>query len=141
MLGVEEVGVYDDFFALGGHSLLATRLISRILDVLGIEIPLMTLFNQPTIDALASRTGGQGKTGQPSSTIKRLPRTGKLPLSFAQQRLWFLDELSPGDPIYNVPWVMRLHGEPDRACACRKHSTRLIAATSHCAPFSPVARR
>ena len=126
VLGAEKIGVYDDFFALGGHSLLATRLISRILDVLGIEIPLMTLFNQPTIDALAAALSGKEKSGLQSSAITRLPRSGKLPLSFAQQRLWFLDELSPGDPTYNIPWVMRLHGEPDRR-ALQKALDQVIA--------------
>ena len=58
--------------------------------------------------------------------IRKLPREGKLPLSFAQQRLWFLDELSPGDPMYNVPWVMRLRGEPDRQ-ALQKALDQLIA--------------
>jgi len=127
VLGVEQVGVYDDFFSLGGHSLLATRLISRILDELQIEIPLMTLFNCSTIDALAAELSGR-IAGQESSAvaIRKLPRDGKLPLSFAQQRLWFLDELSPGDPMYNVPWVMRLRGEPDRH-ALQKALDQLIA--------------
>jgi len=113
VLGLEQVGVYDDFFALGGHSLLATRLISRILDDTGHELPFMTLFNRPTIDGLATELAG--RKADTGSAIGKLPRDGKLPLSFAQQRLWFLDELSPGDPMYNIPWVMGLHGNPDRA--------------------------
>ncbi|MBT8421930.1 MAG: amino acid adenylation domain-containing protein, partial [Gammaproteobacteria bacterium] len=113
VLDVDQVGIYDDFFALGGHSLLATRLISRILDDTGLELPFMTLFNQPTIDGLSRALEGRNATG--SRSLTRLPRDGKLPLSFAQQRLWFLDELSPGDPMYNIPWVMGLHGEPDSA--------------------------
>ncbi|HJP04027.1 MAG TPA: amino acid adenylation domain-containing protein, partial [Gammaproteobacteria bacterium] len=113
ILEVEKVGVYDDFFLSGGHSLLATRLISRILDALKIELPLMVLFNRRTIAGLAEELG-ELSGGALVQAIPRQPRDGNLPLSFAQQRLWFLDELSPGDPMYNIPWVMRLHGEPSR---------------------------
>jgi len=113
VLDLEQAGIYDDFFALGGHSLLATRLISRILDTLAIELPLMSLFNQRTIAGLAEELAN--RDGEDTGAISKLPRDGKLPLSFAQQRLWFLDELSPGDPMYNVPWVMRLKGELNHA--------------------------
>ncbi|MCP4927635.1 MAG: amino acid adenylation domain-containing protein [Gammaproteobacteria bacterium] len=110
VLDLEKVGIYDDFFALGGHSLLATRLISRILDTLEIELPLMSLFNHRSVATLAVELSDR-KQQKNIGQIQQLPRDGKLPLSFAQQRLWFLDELSPGDPMYNVPWVMRLDGK------------------------------
>ena len=113
ILEVEQVGMYDDFFMLGGHSLLATRLISRILDTLGIELPLMALFNRRTVAGLAEELSAL-RGGVAAAAIPHQPRDGDLPLSFAQQRLWFLDELSPGDPMYNIPWVMSLHGEPNR---------------------------
>ncbi|MEC9375345.1 MAG: non-ribosomal peptide synthase/polyketide synthase, partial [Pseudomonadota bacterium] len=108
VLKVEKVGIYDDFFAMGGHSLLATQLISKILDKLKIELPLMVLFNERNIVGLAKEIGYRETSKH--STIKKLPRNEIIPLSFAQQRLWFLDELSPGNPMYNVPWVMKLEG-------------------------------
>ena len=111
ILGVERIGIHDDFFVLGGHSLLATRMIARIVDKLAVQVPLMTLFNHPTIAGLAAAVARQNPDKVQS--IQKLPRDQPLPLSYAQQRLWFLDELSPGDPMYNIPWVMSLQGTPD----------------------------
>ncbi|WP_164021375.1 non-ribosomal peptide synthetase [Pyxidicoccus trucidator] len=111
LLHVELVGIHDDFFELGGHSLLATQVVSRIRTTLGVELSLGELFTATTVAALAERLGAmsQGAT----QSIPRASRTGPLPLSFAQQRLWFLDQLEPGGTVYNVPGVMRLEGALD----------------------------
>ena len=102
LLGIDAVGVHDDFFALGGHSLLATQLISRVRDALNVELPLRELFQAPTIAGMAEAI--QKKGTRPSAPpIRRVPRDRSLPLSFAQQRLWFLDRLIPGKAFYNLP--------------------------------------
>src|SRR5262249_41385140 len=91
-LGVERVGLHDDFFHLGGHSLLATHVITRLSVAFGIEIPLRTLFEHPTVAGLA-RAVDRLLQLEPGAQVPRLERstsTGPAPLSFAQQRLWFL---------------------------------------------------
>jgi amino acid adenylation domain-containing protein/non-ribosomal peptide synthase protein (TIGR01720 family) len=103
------VGIHDDFFDLGGHSLLATQLISRVRDALEVELPLITLFNHPNVAEFAADVAAaSGIT--PAAPIPLCDRSKPLPLSFAQQRLWFLDQLEPGNPVYNIPWAMRLDG-------------------------------
>ncbi|HVR99575.1 MAG TPA: amino acid adenylation domain-containing protein, partial [Thermoanaerobaculia bacterium] len=113
VLGLERVGAHDDFFALGGHSLLATQVVSRIRTVLGIELPLRRLFETPTLVELAQAVRKSRESQAPP--IVAVPRDGDLPLSFAQQRLWFLDRLEPGSPAYNMPLAVRLAGEVDPA--------------------------
>ncbi|HZI09664.1 MAG TPA: amino acid adenylation domain-containing protein, partial [Myxococcus sp.] len=113
VLGAARVGVHDDFFELGGHSLLATQVVSRIRATLGVELPLGELFSAPTVDALAGRLAHLGRASQQS--ILLAPRDAPLPLSFAQQRLWFLDQLEPGSAFYNVPGVLHLEGALDTA--------------------------
>jgi amino acid adenylation domain-containing protein len=126
VLGVERVGVHDDFFELGGHSLLATRLVSRVRDALGVEVPLRALFEAPTPAGLAERVEALLREGAGSQAppLLPVPRDGDVPLSFAQQRLWFIDQLQPGNTAYNVPAALRLRGALD-ARALR----RALAAT------------
>ncbi|WP_196297222.1 non-ribosomal peptide synthetase, partial [Xanthomonas albilineans] len=93
LLGVEQVGRHDNFFALGGHSLLGVRLISRIRSALGLELPLATLFAQPLLAELAQALDNAATSKLPS--IVPTDRSAPLPLSFAQQRLWFLNQLDP----------------------------------------------
>ncbi|HEV7785497.1 MAG TPA: amino acid adenylation domain-containing protein, partial [Thermoanaerobaculia bacterium] len=117
LLERERVGIHDDFFALGGHSLLATRLVARVARVFGVELPLSAVFQAPTVARLAeriARLSSQGAAGAaaPIRTIPRGPGEA-LPLSFAQRRLWFLEQLDPGTALYNVPGEVRLAGPLD----------------------------
>ncbi|MFP2933825.1 amino acid adenylation domain-containing protein, partial [Pyxidicoccus sp. 3LG] len=112
VLHVARVGARDNFFELGGHSLLATQVISRIRDTFRVELPLRDLFEAPTVNALAARIDAAVRAGQGLQAPPLVPvsRTGALPLSFAQQRLWFLDQLEPGSSAYNIPSALRLTG-------------------------------
>jgi amino acid adenylation domain-containing protein len=106
----------DNFFQLGGHSLLATRVLSRLREALGVELPLQALFESPTVAALA-RVVAAARQGAVAVLPPLLPvaRGGLLPLSFPQQRLWFVDRLAPDNPTYNVPSAFRLAGPLDPA--------------------------
>jgi len=112
VLGVERVGIYDNFFELGGHSLLATQAVSRMREAFAVEIPLRRLFEVPTVAGLAESIEAARRTGQNAQapSILPIPRDGDLPLSFAQQRLWFIDQLEPGNSAYNFPAAVRLKG-------------------------------
>ncbi|MES1241578.1 MAG: non-ribosomal peptide synthase/polyketide synthase, partial [Acidobacteriota bacterium] len=112
LLDVERIGVRSSFFELGGHSLLGTRLISRLRDAFGVELPLRALFEAPTLEALAARLGPEPREApvREEPTAGEAFREGALPLSFAQERLWLLDRLDPGDPAYNISAVLRLSG-------------------------------
>ncbi len=116
LLGVERVGIDDDFFDLGGHSLLATRVVSRVRQALGVELPLRALFEAPTVAALAAAvvaaraSHGSAEPESLPPPIVPVPRNGPLPLSFGQERLWFLDRLEPGSGAYNIPAAVRLKG-------------------------------
>ncbi|MCL5958374.1 MAG: amino acid adenylation domain-containing protein, partial [Chloroflexi bacterium] len=121
VLGQARVGIYDDFFDLGGHSLLATQIISRLRDVFQVEVPLRSLFDSPTVAGLAVALAEAINSGS-SSTLPPLqpaPRDGDLPLSFAQQRLWFIDQMEPGSPFYNIPSGLRIEGPLDREALAR----------------------
>jgi amino acid adenylation domain-containing protein len=108
------VGLDDDFFALGGHSLLATRVASRAEAALGVEVPLMTLFRAPRLGALAAALDElRGRGGAAGEVIARIGRGGPLPLSHAQERLWFLDRFEPGSPLYNLTSALRVRGRLD----------------------------
>jgi amino acid adenylation domain-containing protein len=116
VLGVDQVGCDDDFFALGGHSLLAAQVVARLRSSYHLELPLRRLFEHPTIAQLAQHIEqAAANTAQPQTPLVPIARTGMLPLSFAQARLWFLDQLQPGNAAYNVPTAVRLHGPLDLA--------------------------
>nr|WP_244239126.1 non-ribosomal peptide synthetase [Corallococcus carmarthensis] len=108
VLRLPQVGVKDSFFELGGHSLLATQVVSRVRTEFSVELPLRALFESPTVEALAGRLAGLTRTHGPQLT--RVAHDGPLPLSFAQQRLWLIDQLEPGSALYNVPVAVRLEG-------------------------------
>ncbi|MDB4970229.1 MAG: tycC2 [Myxococcales bacterium] len=113
VLGVERIGIHDDFFEIGGHSLLATQVVSRVRKAFAIELPLQALFDAPTVAALAAlvRSSTAGACATPP--LEAQPRPAAVPLSFAQERLWFLDHLEPGSAAYNIPAALRLHGRLD----------------------------
>ncbi len=113
ILHLPRVGVHNNFFELGGHSLLATQLMSRISEAFGVELPLKDLFEAPTIAELTMKIDQARlqSAGIQKPPLRRQPRTADLPLSFAQQRLWFLDQLSPESPFYNIPAAVRIKGE------------------------------
>jgi amino acid adenylation domain-containing protein len=115
VLGIEEIGIHDSFFELGGHSLLATQLVGRVRDAFQVRLPLRRLFEMPTIAGLSALIETEKAESEPQSgaTIPVIPRDGALPLSFVQQRLWFLDQFDPGSPLYNNPAAVRLTGHLD----------------------------
>jgi len=115
VLGVERIGLTDNFFDSGGHSLLATQVISRIRDAFHVDVPLRELFESPSVLELAEKVRAAIRAQQELTAPPLLPvvRDGKLPLSFAQQRLWFLDQLEPGNPFYNFSRAVRLRGPLD----------------------------
>ncbi|MBD6618564.1 amino acid adenylation domain-containing protein [Komarekiella sp. 'clone 1'] len=113
VLGIEKVGINNNFFELGGHSLIATRVISRIRQVFKVELALRYLFEKPTIAGLAKEIEKALKVDSRNEprNIERILRSQELPLSFAQQRLWFLDQLEPNNSFYNIAAAVRLEGQ------------------------------
>ncbi|MBH9137200.1 amino acid adenylation domain-containing protein, partial [Pseudomonas aeruginosa] len=110
LLGVERVGLTDNFFELGGHSLLATRLVSRIRQDLGIEVSLKSLFEQPVLQGFVESLGEKPAEVPP---ITPVTREQPLPLSYAQERQWFLWQLEPESAAYHIPAALRLRGGLD----------------------------
>ena len=112
VLRTTRIGVNDNFFELGGHSLLAMQVVSRIREAFSVEIPVRAIFEKPTLAMLAAEVEQlmyQGGSLQ-AAPVVRTSRDIELPLSFAQQRLWFIDRLTPESPLYNMPMAVRLDG-------------------------------
>jgi len=112
VLGVEHIKSTDDFFWLGGHSLMATQLASRIRDVLGVELPLRTIFAAPTPRLLAAAVT-QAAASPHRGPVERVPRNGQLALSFSQERMWLLHQLDPNSAAYNVAGAVSIDGRLD----------------------------
>ncbi|MEV5687358.1 amino acid adenylation domain-containing protein [Streptomyces sp. NPDC052164] len=113
LLGVESVSIDDSFFDLGGHSLLATRLVSRVRSLFGIELPFRDIFDAQTVVALAERVVGSSSGGR--AALVPMVRPVRVPLSFAQRRLWFLNRMEGPSGTYNIPLGVRLSGALDVA--------------------------
>ncbi|ABX06605.1 amino acid adenylation domain [Herpetosiphon aurantiacus DSM 785] len=121
VFSMPEIGIHSNFFDLGGHSLLATQIVSRVNQTFGAALPMRQLFDTPTIAGLAAVIGAAG--GQPavfgSITAQDYPTGAVLPLSFAQERLWFLNQLDPASVAYTIPLAWRISGEVDEAALRR----------------------
>ncbi|HSS50710.1 MAG TPA: amino acid adenylation domain-containing protein, partial [Thermoanaerobaculia bacterium] len=117
VLGLERVGLHDDFFELGGHSLLATQVVSRVRGLLGVDLPLRELFEQPTVAGLARAVQAaletEGGRGEPGPGLAARPRGAHPPLSFAQERLWILDRFEPGNAAFNIATAVVMRGRLD----------------------------
>ncbi|WP_146102318.1 non-ribosomal peptide synthetase, partial [Nocardia nova] len=112
VLGRDRAGLDDDFFALGGNSLTATRVSARLQFALGREVPVRYLFDASTVEGLADYLHSHGG-GPARSPLQAMPRPERVPLSYAQQRLWFIDQLQEASPVYNMPIAFRITGELD----------------------------
>ncbi|HEX5725480.1 MAG TPA: condensation domain-containing protein, partial [Longimicrobiaceae bacterium] len=148
VLRLERVGVGESFFDAGGHSLLGTRVVSRIREVFAVELPLRALFEGPTVAELAARVEEMRRVGGPVlPPVVPVERTTALPLSFAQERLWFLDRLEPGSTTYNIPAAWRLGGALDEAAleralgeVVRRHEAlRTVLAEADGSPVQVIA--
>jgi amino acid adenylation domain-containing protein len=154
VLGNPGVGVHDNFFQLGGHSLLATQVVSRVRATFNVDLPVRALFECPTVDELAERASEVMREDEhlPHLPLTRREHAGPRPLSYAQQRLWFVNQLDPGSAAYNVPLTVRFGGglshevlEQTLTEIVRRHEilrTRFVAeggeAYQHILPVAPV---
>ncbi|HEX7238923.1 MAG TPA: MupA/Atu3671 family FMN-dependent luciferase-like monooxygenase, partial [Longimicrobiaceae bacterium] len=148
-LRLETVGAEDDFFELGGHSLLAAQVVSRVRHAFGVELPLRSVFEAPTVAALARCVETlRGADAASAPPVERVPRDPLRPppASFAQRRLWLIQQLEPESVAYNIPSVLRLHGRLDpRAMAgaladlaARHETLRTVFATTDGEPVQVV---
>ncbi|MBD0322456.1 MAG: amino acid adenylation domain-containing protein, partial [Aldersonia sp.] len=119
LLGVERVGIDDNFFELGGNSLVAAQAVSRVGTSLGTRLGIRALFEAPTVAGLASRAESQSREGRPRAELRPMPRPDRVPLSYAQQRMWFLNRYDVQSSAYNLPVVIRLTGALDVAALRR----------------------
>src|SRR5690349_9328143 len=112
LLGVPQVGRYDNFFQLGGHSLLATQVVTRVREALQVELTVRSLFEHPILDQWSTDIEATSKNGTQIPLIReRINKdAGWAPLSYAQQRLWFIHQLDPNSPAYDIPLAVRLRG-------------------------------
>ncbi|MFJ2773990.1 amino acid adenylation domain-containing protein [Streptomyces sp. NPDC087300] len=115
VLGVDRVGIDDSFFDLGGHSLTATRLAGRVRSALGLDLEMRALFETPTVAALAPGLAGADRAGPPLVPVPDADRPERLPLSYAQRRLWLVEQVEGPGATYNMPLALRLTGPLDRA--------------------------
>jgi len=142
VLGVEQVGIDENFFKLGGHSLSSTQVMSQVREAFRVELPLRSLFESPTVAELAPRIEAALRDGQQLSVpIERVTRDGNLPLSFAQQRLWFLSQLQPGSSAYNLFRAVRLRGKLDVAALEQSFNEIIHRHEASLASMRPCARR
>jgi amino acid adenylation domain-containing protein len=116
LLGINGVGAGENFFKVGGHSLLATQMMARVREAFGVDVPLRAVFEEPTLRQLAAciermRASGKGLEVPP---IERVDRRESMPLSFAQQRLWFMWQLDQESAFYNMPTAVRVRGRLDK---------------------------
>ncbi|WP_460745162.1 amino acid adenylation domain-containing protein, partial [Nocardia goodfellowii] len=139
VLNLPVVGVEDDFFTLGGNSLVATQVMARVSSAFNTRLGVRALFETPTVAGIAARaeSAGGSDTARPPLVAYAVAELDRVPLSLAQQRMWFLNQFDPTAPIYNLPFVMRLHGAIDiEACVAalsdvieRQQSLRTIFPT------------
>ncbi|WP_455827934.1 non-ribosomal peptide synthase/polyketide synthase [Pseudomonas kilonensis] len=125
ILGVERVGLAHHFFELGGHSLLAMQVVSRIRHALGLEVPLKTLFEQPRLEGFVAALTTQDPAGPEAPPLLPVGRDQPLPLSYAQERQWFLWQLEPHSAAYHIPSALRLKGQLDQAALQRSFDSLL----------------
>ena len=112
LLDLETVGIHDNFLDLGGHSLLAAQITSRVRDAFEVELSLREFFEAPTVAGLAECVGAAGRPARrpQADAIMPVARAAQLPLSFAQERMWFIEQLEPRSPVHNIPLALRLKG-------------------------------
>lgn len=113
LLSLPRVGVHDNFFEIGGHSLLAMQMIARLRQEAGVELPLRSVFEAPTVEGVAARLPERGMAQ--AGALALVARDRPLPLSFGQRRIWFIEQLEPGRSTYHVPAAIRLRGRCDPA--------------------------